>query len=275
MRQLLWAVIIYGWTWCQLAEASFTIRGETDEAGPLTGWWSGRTEPLCWTGRRYRPRRSPAERHHRHHTQRTDCRAPPTVLLHQDAPRQGLGGAAFRGVPLPADLSPTQTAAAPHPRPPAPQRARMKRCVPTTRNITRIQTWGRRCWKTGWWNGRKRTRLCRSLWSHSTQEQVGHKICNMILSLLYLMQYKMFTGKGKDGVYIQESKNLDGSCLACKQLSYLTPNNEERLFISSLQNLSDRCGWVCPCHKFRCIIKSHDTFCTLTTEHNMLGWVLW
>lgn len=164
MRELLWAVIINGWTWCLSAETSFTIRWETDEAGPPTGWWSGRTELLCWTGRRFRPRRSPAERVRRRHTPRTDWRAPPTAVSHRDAPRRGLGGAAVQGVPLPAGLSPTQTAAAPHPRPPAPRRARMKPCIPTARSISRIQDRGRCRWRTGWWNGRKRTRLCRSLW---------------------------------------------------------------------------------------------------------------
>lgn len=183
MRGLPWVVIIYGWTWCPSAETSFTIRGETDEAGPPTGWWSGRTELLCWTGRRFHPRRSPAMLHQLR--LRKDCRAPPTAVPYQDAPRRALGGAADRGVPLPVGLSPAQTAAAPHPRPPALRRAQMKRCLRTTRSIPRIQDRGRCRWKTGWWNGRKRTRLCRSLWLHSTPDQVGHKMCNIELPLPY------------------------------------------------------------------------------------------
>lgn len=175
MRELLWALIINGWTWCLSAETSFTSGGETDEAGP--GWWSGRTEPLCWTGRRFRPRRSPEEQYRWQHRSRTDWRAPPTTVPHQDARRRG--GAADQGVPLPAGLSPT--AAAPHPRPPAPRRARMKPCMPTTRSISRIQDRQRSRWMTGWWNGRKRTRSCRSLWLRSIPDQVGHNICNMEL----------------------------------------------------------------------------------------------
>lgn len=191
MRELLWALIIYGWTLCQSVETSPTIRGETDEAGPPIGWWSGRTELHCWIGRRFRPRRSLAERYRQQHTRRTDCRVPRTIVHHLDSLRLGLGGAAVQGVLLAASLSPTQMAAAPHPRPPAPRRAKMKHWF-TVRNIARMQDRGRRSWKTGWWNGRKRTRSCRSLWSHSIPEQVGHKICNMELSWPHVSRYQTF-----------------------------------------------------------------------------------
>lgn len=164
MRKMLWSVIICGWTRCPSAETSFSIRGETIEAVPPTGWWSGRTEPLYWTGRRFRPRKNPTKQHHRQRTQTTDCQVPPVTVAHRDAQRPGLGGAPVRGVPLPAG----QTPATPHPWSPAPRRPEMMK----PRSSTRIKDRRRRLWKTGWWNGRRRTRSRRSLWSHSTPERV-------------------------------------------------------------------------------------------------------
>lgn len=161
---MLWSVIICGWTWCPSAETPFTIRGETIEAVPPTGWWSGRTEPLYWTGRRFRPRKNPKKQHHRPRTQASDCQVPPVTVARRDARRQGLGGAAVRGVPFPAG----QTPATPHPWSPAPRRAEMMK----PRSSTRMEDRRRHLWKTGWWNGRRRTRSCRSLWSHSTPERV-------------------------------------------------------------------------------------------------------
>lgn len=157
MKKLRWSVIICGWTRCPSAETSFTIRGETIEAVPPTGWWSGRTEPLYWTGRRFRPRKNPTK-------QTTDCQVPPATVAHRDAQRPGLGGAAVQGVPLPAG----QTPATPHPWSPAPRRAE----VMNPWSNTRIQDRRRHLWKRGWWNGRRRTRSCRFLWSHSTPERV-------------------------------------------------------------------------------------------------------
>lgn len=119
MRKLLWSVIFRGWTWCPSGETSFTTRGETIEAVPPTGWWSGRTEPLCWTGRRFRPQKNPTRQHHRQRTETTDCQVPPVTVAYRDARRPGLGGAAVRGVPLAAG----QTPATPHPWSPPPRRA--------------------------------------------------------------------------------------------------------------------------------------------------------
>lgn len=152
LRGTLWLVIIHGWTW-RLSPEIIVYDRRTDRRR-RAGWWSGRTEPLCWTGRKSHPRRNPATMPRRRLPPRSDCRARPTAAARRDA--RGLGGAADLGVPL-RPAGPKQTAAAPRPRP------RNERCRPTRRSISRIQGRGRRRWRTGWWSGRKRTRLCLSL----------------------------------------------------------------------------------------------------------------